>query len=398
MEIKVNLYQFMALAPVVYYLGCFVVKRVKFLEKYCIPAPVVGGLIAVIIKLFLYMGGITLIMDSTVQGVFMYVFFASIGFNCRFKLLKKGGKILVIMSFASAFLILIQNGIGVVFAKIMGLDPLLGLCMGSIPLVGGHGTVGNWGMVLDNMGVTNAFMVGIACASYGLIAGGLIGGPIAKTLISRKRLSYPGAQEVPATVETEMQPDKRIPLLNKKKMYLAAFLLILTVGLGDVLLKIIAALNIPFRAMSIGTLAIGMVIRNVCDARHTELPDDELDVVGGYALSAYLSLAMLSVNLWELADLALPMVIVMFVQTIVIIIFAYLVVFNCCGNDYEAAVISAGVCGFGMGASFTGIANMEAVRKDFGPAPKAFLVVPLIGAFLIDLMQTALFTTITSLV
>ena len=302
------------------------------------------------------------------------------------------------MSFASAFLILIQNGIGVVFAKIMGLDPLLGLCMGSIPLVGGHGTVGNWGMVLDNMGVTNAFMVGIACASYGLIAGGLIGGPIAKTLISRKRLSYPGAQEVPATVETEMQPDKRIPLLNKKKMYLAAFLLILTVGLGDVLLKIIAALNIPFRAMSIGTLAIGMVIRNVCDARHTELPDDELDVVGGYALSAYLSLAMLSVNPWELADLALPMVIVMFVQTIVIIIFAYLVVFNCCGKDYEAVVISAGVCGFGMGASFTGIANMEAVRKDFGLAPKAFLVVPLIGAFLIDLMQTALFTTITSLV
>lgn len=195
MEVNINLYQFMALAPIVYYLGSYVTKKVNFLEKYCIPAPVVGGLIAVVVKLFLHIGGIELVMDNTVQGVFMYVFFASIGYNCRFSMLKKGGKSLVIMTILTGILILIQNGVGIGMASVFGMDWRLGFCMGSIPMVGGHGTVGNWGMVLDNMGVKNAFMVGIACASYGLIAGGLMGGPVAKALISRHKLSYPGAEK-----------------------------------------------------------------------------------------------------------------------------------------------------------------------------------------------------------
>lgn len=397
MEVNINLYQFMALAPVVYYLGSFVTKKVKFLEKYCIPAPVVGGLIAVVIKLFLHLGGIDLVMDNTVQGVFMYVFFASIGYNCRFKMLKKGGKSLVIMTILTGILILTQNGIGIVMAKVFGMDWRLGFCMGSIPMVGGHGTVGNWGMVLDNMGVKNAFMVGIACASYGLIAGGLMGGPVAKALISRHHLSYPGAKNEEVVVDHEGNKDIVHPL-NKKKMYLAAFLLILTVGMGDVLLKIIAALHIPFRAMSIGTLVIGMIIRNVCDSKKVELPDDELGVVGGFALSGYLSLAMLSVNLWELADLALPMIVVMIIQTIIMFLFTYFIVFRACGKDYDAAVIASGTCGFGMGAAFTGIANMEALRTEFGEAPRAFLVVPLLGAFLVDLINTTLFTIVTGII
>lgn len=397
MEVNINLYQFMALAPIVYYLGSYVTKKVNFLEKYCIPAPVVGGLIAVVVKLFLHIGGIELVMDNTVQGVFMYVFFASIGYNCRFSMLKKGGKSLAIMTILTGILILIQNGVGIGMASVFGMDWRLGFCMGSIPMVGGHGTVGNWGMVLDNMGVKNAFMVGIACASYGLIAGGLMGGPVAKALISRHKLSYPGAENESVVVEHESGKTKVHPL-NKKNMYLAAFLLILTVGMGDVLLKIIAALNIPFRAMSIGTLAVGMVIRNVCDAKKVELPDEELSVAGGFALNGYLSLAMLSVNLWELADLALPMVVVMIMQTIIMFLFTYFIVFRACGRDYDAAVISAGTCGFGMGASFTGIANMEALRKEFGEAPRAFLVIPLLGAFLVDLINTTLFTIVTGII
>lgn len=395
MTVHMNLYHVLAMAPVVYYLGEFVVKRFDALRKYCIPAPVVGGLVFALLKLFLHETGILdVTMDNALQTPLMYAFFCSIGFCARFKMLKTGGKLLIILSILTAILCLCQNSIGVSLAKWLGLHPLMGVALGSVPLVGGHGTSAAFGSIMEEMGAHNAAMAAIAAATFGLVVGALIGGPLAHRRIEKHRLASPHAASSVFTADhqdklkTSLVPEKP---LNKKQLFLAAFLLCFSVGLGDLISKLIGTTGMVFSA-AVGSLLAGLIIRNICDAKNVELPDDELNICGDFALYAYLAMAMLSLRLWELVDLAMPMIIILGIQTIFVALFAYYVVFNTTGRDYESAVFMTGVCGFGMGATVTAMANMEATRKVYGPAPKAFLVVPILGSFIADVVNSSVIT------
>ncbi len=400
MTLHLNMYHVLAMAPVVYYLGEFIVGRVDALRKYCIPSPVVGGLVFALLKWFLHSAGImSVTMDGALQTPLMYAFFCSIGFSARFKMLKSGGMLLVILAVLVAILCVAQNYIGAMLCKFLGLHPLMGVALGSVPLVGGHGTSAAFGGIIESMGVPNAAMAAIAAATFGLVVGAMIGGPLARMRIEKNKLAVAHADGYDYTAESRQESAGAAvlkPLLNKKYLVLAAFLLCLAVGLGDVISKIISTTGMVFSA-AVGSLLAGLLIRSFCDFKNIELPDEELGICGDFALYAYLAMAMLSLKLWELADLALPMIVVLGVQTVFIALFVYYIVFNLTGRDYESSVLMTGVTGFGLGATVTAVANMEATRRVYGPAPKAFLVIPILGSFIADVINSSVITVFLSI-
>lgn len=402
MTLNLNLYHVLALAPIVYYLGEFLVQRIDMLRRYCIPSPVVGGLVFALLKWFLHSTGLmSVTMDAALQTPLMYAFFCSIGFSARFKLLKSGGMILVILSVLVAVICIAQNFIGATLADLLGFHPLLGVALGSVPLVGGHGTAAAFGGIIEEMGAPNAAMAAIAAATFGLVVGAIIGGPLARKRIESRKLAVAHGDDYNYGPDSETRKEN-IPssvakrILNKKHLILAAFLLCLAVGLGNVISYIISKTGMVFSA-AVGSLLAGLLIRSICDYRNVELPDEELNICGDFALYAYLAMAMLSLRLWELADLALPMIVILGVQTIFIALFVYYVVFNFTGRDYESSVMATGVTGFGLGATVTAVANMEATRRVYGPAPKAFLVIPILGSFIADIINSSVITVFLSI-
>ena len=387
MEISLNMYHTIALAVVVYYLGQFIRDRVNFFQKYCIPSPVIGGMIAALIITVLRVTGVMIInLDTTLQTVCMLVFFCSIGFNARWKVLKKGGIGIIIVFFAIAALCTIQNGFGAVMMKIFGKHPLLGTAIGSVPLVGGHGTSASFGQLIEDMGVPAAASASVAAATYGLIAGCMIGGPIARLRILQlqKKGKFQLSDCAEKLEETEKKP------LNEKRLMLAVALLLMAVGAGQVISSLIGKL-MTFSA-AVGSLAAGCIVRNFCDAKKIELPDEEIEMTGNISLHLFLSMAMMSMKIWELVDLAVPMIVTLLLQTVICGLFAYFVIFNIMGRDYDAAVMASGVCGFGLGATPNAIANMSAVVDKYGPAPRAFLIIPIAGSMLADIVNSTVIT------
>ena len=370
-------------------LGQFLKKRINFLEKFCIPAPVIGGLLFAVLTCVCYSLGIAeFTFDDTLREVCMVFFFTSVGFQANLKVLKSGGKSLFIFLGLVVVLIVSQNFLALGVSKLLHLDPLVGLCTGSIPMVGGHGTAGAFGPVLEDFDVKGATTICTAAATFGLIAGSLIGGPIGKRLIDRKKL-----------LDTAVAEDDSILVEDEKKherhtnMYAAAvFQLIIAVGIGTIISELLTKTGLTF-PIYIGAMIAAAVIRNIGEySGKFDIYMGEINNLGGICLSLFLGMAMITLKLWQLAELALPLIILLSAQLILMILFTYFVVFNVMGRDYDAAVLSAGTCGFGMGATPNAMANMQAICDRYVPSVKAYLIIPLIGSLFADFLNRLVIT------
>lgn len=399
LSVELNMFQGLAVAAMVYTIGSVLVKKVTFLSKYCIPAPVVGGLIYAILHLVLRLAGILEIsFDSTLQTFFMTIFFTSVGFSASFRLLKKGFKQILLFLGVAILMVVLQNVTGVTLASLFGLDARLGLCVGSIPMVGGHGTAGAYGATMDAMGITGASTVAIAAATFGLISGSMLGGPLARRRIAQRSLhseesSVAAGEGLPAveSVTTESVP---VEHSTSERFMMGAIFLGVAAGVGT----LISAFLDQFMTFPsyIGAMVAAAIIRNVWDATHKYYPEEEITVTGSVSLSLFLSFALMGLKLWQLADLAVPMIVMLLAQVVLMAVFAYFIVFNALGHDYDAAVMTTAFCGFGMGATPNAMANMQAVTDKYGPAPRAYFVVPLVGSLFIDFFNGLIITSFLS--
>ena len=392
--IQLDMYQAAAVAALVLLLGRFLVRNVDLLRRYCIPEPVAGGVVFALAHLALRQAGILEIsFDSTLQTFFMVVFFCSVGFTACFRLLKKGGLQVLLFLGIAVMMCVLQNGLGAFIASAFGLDPRLGLATGSIPMVGGHGTAASFGPLLEKAGVSGASAVAIASATFGLVAGCVIGGPTAVSRIRQKKLH----SFETATGSNEVVVDKNevTGAIDSGRFLNAALCLALAIGAGTV---VSAWLNKVFTfPIYIGAMLVAAFIRNTTDMAGKEIPMEEISTIGSFSLSLFLGLAMMGLKLWELADLAVPMVVMLVAQTVLMMVYAYFVVFNLLGKNYDAAVMTSGFCGFGMGATPNAMANMQAITQKYGPAPTAYFVVPLVGSLFIDFMNTIIITSFLNL-
>lgn len=395
------MYQTAAIAMMLFVLGRFLTNRVEFLRKCCIPAPVVGGLIFAIVHLCLYMGGIVeFTFDSNVKDFFMTLFFTSVGYTACFRLLKKGGKKVITFLLVAIVMVCLQNVLSSILAGVFGWDLRLGLCTGSIPMVGGHGTAGSYGPLMEDMGIESANVIAIAAATYGLVAGSLMGGPTARGIINKYNLKSTESEtgvELNDMSEADREKAERVDVDSFTN---AAILLIVAAGLGTLLTAALNGIQINIGNFHfsftfptyIGAMLIAAVIRNFCDAKHIVMPSRALDLWGNVSLSIFLAIALMSVALWQLASVAVAMIAMLAAQTILMYFYARFVVYNIMGRDYEAAVMTAAFCGFGMGATPNAMANMQAVTKRYGPAPQAYFVVPLVGSLFIDFFNGLIIT------
>lgn len=403
MHLNFSAYYTLILAVLVLLLGKFLVHRIRFLRDFNIPEPVAGGLVvaAVLYMLHATMGW-SFGFETSLQTAFMLVFFSSIGLSANFAKLRQGGMGLVVFLVVIAIFILVQNAVGVGLASMLGLDPLVGLVAGSITLIGGHGTAGAWGSVLEQQhGLAGATTLGMACATFGLIIGGIMGGPLAKRLITRYRLAkarseadqlssdHSAVTEHSEVVNFE-SPGKAPRLITADAAIETLALFAACLAFGEFMTAMTkgTAVQLPTFVWCLGG---GVIIRNVLDYIFGfKVFDRAIDVFGNAALSIYLAIALLSLKLWELTDLAGPLMIILAVQTVVMALYAWFVTFRIMGKNYDASVLAAGHCGFGMGATPTAVANMQAITNQYGPSHKAFLIVPLVGAFFIDIINAFL--------
>ncbi|MBU3146782.1 sodium/glutamate symporter [Clostridium sp. CF012] len=399
MAFKLDMIQAAALAVVVLFIGQQIKNKLVFLDRYCIPAPVIGGLIFAIITLILKVSNILIFdMDITLQKLFMTAFFTTIGFTASLKLLKKGGKGVFIFLGISIVLCVLQDITGVTLAKMFGLNPLIGLSTASVPMVGGHGTSGAFGPAFEKAGAVGATTVAMASATFGLIMGSIIGGPIGKRLIEKNNLSYPmktiNNDAVKEAAATKEDTGKQ---LNPDNFMGAASLILLAMGIGTIISMLLEKTGMTFPPY-IGAMFAAAILRNISDSTNSfKVHLDEIDIIGGVSLSLFLSMALMGLKLWQLADLALPLIVMLLAQTVLMGMFAYFVTFNLMGRDYDAAVMAAGNCGFGMGATPNAMANMGAMTAKFGVAPRAFFIVPLVGSLFIDFCNAGIITAFVNI-
>ena len=383
------MYQTIAVAVVVLILGAFLKRKISFLEKFCIPAPVIGGLIFAIFTLICYSTGILEIdFDDTLKEVCMVFFFTSVGFQANLKVLKSGGKPLLIFLVLVIVLIITQTFTAIGLANLLGLDSLTGMTTGSIPMVGGHGTAGAFGPVLEDFGISGATTVCTAAATFGLVAGSLMGGPIGNRLIKKHNL-----------LETIKNDDDTLLVEEEEKherhfsMYApAVFQLIIAVGIGTIFSKLLSLTGMTF-PIYIGAMIAAAIMRNIGEyTGKITIHMGEINDLGGICLSLFLGIAMITLKLWQLADLALPLVILLAGQVALMFLFSYIVVFNVMGRNYDAAVLVAGTCGFGMGATPNAMANMQAICEKYEPSVKAYLIIPIVGSLFADFLNSLTIT------
>lgn len=389
LELNFNMAETLAISILVLLLGREIKKRVNFLERFFIPAPVVGGVIFSILLLIGHnTGAFSFSFDNVLKDFLMTIFFTTIGFTASGKLLKKGGVGVIVFLITATVLVIIQDIVGVSMAKMFGEHPLLGLAVGSVPLTGGHGTSGAFGPVLEEFGVTGGLSVSIAAATYGLIAGCLIGGPVAKRLRDKYNLK-PSLEDREGIVEALEENDEKP--VSEETLFSAVVVIALSMGIGYCIAPFLKKYGIVIPAY-IGPMFIAAIIRNIADMQKKNLPMNEIAITGNIALSLFLAMALMTLKLWELADLAIPIISILLVQTAIMALFAYFITFRFNGKDYDAAVMATGHCGFGLGATPNAMANMEVFTKENGPAPRAFFVLPVVGALFIDFTNATVIT------
>ncbi|WP_368189451.1 sodium/glutamate symporter [Agathobacter rectalis] len=389
MKIQLDMYQTLAFAVLVLLLGNYLKKKIYFLQKFCIPAPVIGGLIFAIMTCICYVTGIAeFSFNDTLREVCMVFFFTSVGFQANLKVLKSGGKSLIVFLGLVIVLIILQNLTAVGLAKLLNLNPLIGMCTGSIPMVGGHGTAGAFGPVLEDLNIKGATTICTAAATFGLIFGSLIGGPLGKRLIEKHSLLNTAANEDDSLlVEDEKKHERHTNMYAD-----SVFQLILAIGVGTIFTMLLTKTGLTF-PIYIGAMLAAALMRNICEYTGiATIHMGEINDLGGISLSLFLGMAMITLRLWELASLALPLVILLAAQVLLIIIFTYVIEFNIMGRDYDAAILVSGTCGFGTGATPNAMANMQAVCDQYVPSIKAYLLIPLVGSLFADFLNSLVIT------
>lgn len=400
--------------------GMFLTRKVSFLQKYCIPSPVSGGIIFSLLTLALYAWfDIEVSFDGTLKDIFMLAFFTSVGFQCDLRVIKKGGKPLIVMLVLLVILITAQNLTAVGLTRLLGVNPLIGMAAGSISMTGGHGTAGGFASVLEGMGLQGAGTIGMAAATFGLIAGSMMGGPLAEKIISKKlvheQMQEPDEEIDPAMsgIESdEASPSGRAKRVstNEQEFQLyakASYCILLVMGGGTVLSWLFAKMGVTFPTY-FGALILASLARNLLGLiRYKEegrwqkgeklLDMERIVSVGNICLSMFLGMAMVSLRLWELQSLALPVIVILSSQVVLMAVFAYYLAFPLLGRNYDAAILCAGLCGFGLGATPNAMANMSAVCYKFRYTVRPFLIVPIIGAMFTDLINTGIITLFLSL-
>jgi ESS family glutamate:Na+ symporter len=415
-----------ALAVPVLLLGEFIVKRIAWLARFNIPAPVVGGLLISLLVLAANLTGIvaarfetsvtarwwTWLVTTepewasspakTVNLPFLVGFFTCIGLNASWTLVKRGSVQVLHFWVLAGGLAILQSGLGVALAKVLGVSPLLGLMCGSVSMTGGHGTALGFAGEFQRVGLDNAAVIGVAAATFGLVAGGLLGGPVGGQLIRRRKLlpTVSAQTHLPSgrTTEPGILPDLRTLTGYGRQFLIHLLLLLVCVKLGAWASYFIQQTKITF-PVYIGAMLLGVVVRNVVEFSGARWVKTEIiDTLASVTLGIFLAIAMMSLNLIELASAAVPMLIILTVQVTVMGLFAWFITFRVMGRDFDAAVMASGHCGFGLGATPNAVANMKALVERFGPAPRAFLVVPIVGAFLIDFLNATNITIFLNLV
>ncbi len=400
--LSLDLIETVAIAALVLFVGYGLGRRVPFLDRYNIPAPVIGGfLLALVIFTLRQTGVVAFEFNTTLQVPFLIAFFTTIGLGASFGLLKVGGPQVVVFLVISSIFAILQNVLGVGLAKVLQIDPLVGLIASSMTLTGGHGTGAAFGKLLeDQYQMPGAVTLALAAATFGLVAGGIMGSPITTWLIKRDKLkSTATTAEIEGTptvdpnaaldaeIDTEILGDA--PTAYKLLKNMAVILFAMAVG-GLLSRWLGQFMTLP---AYIGAMIVAAIMRNLDDKfKFIKIDQRSIDDLGTMALSLFLSMALMTLRIWELLDLAIPVLIILVAQTILMGLFAFYVTYRFMGRDYDAAVIAGGHCGFGMGATSNAVATMRAIVEKFGPSPKAFLIVPMVGAFFID-FTNALFIT-----
>ena len=381
-EYQLNMAETVGFAIILLLLGRWIKKKVNFFERFFIPAPVIGGtLFSIILLIGHQTESFTFTFNNDIKNFLMIAFFTTVGFSASLKILAKGGVGVALFLLAATILVILQDIVGPVLAKALGIDPLLGLAAGSIPLTGGHGTSGAFGPYLEELGATGATVVAVASATYGLISGCLIGGPIARRLMIKNNLK---PTEGKAGFDSSLLNNESE--MTEESLFSAVVYVGIAMGIGATINIILEKYGIKFPAYLMG-MVVAAIMRNIIDASQKPLPFNEIGVIGNISLSLFLSMALMSMKLWELVELAGPLSVILIVQTIVMALFAYYVTFNIMGRDYDAAVIATGHCGFGLGATPNAIANMETFTATNGPSVKAFFIIPIVGSLFIDFVN-----------
>lgn len=403
--ISLDMLQSVGIAALALVIGMTMTRKIQFLQKFCIPSPVSGGLLFSLITLCLYVFlDIEVEFDATLQNVFMLAFYTSVGFQSDPKVIRRGGKPLAIMVALLIVLMTLQDLVPVLIAKVFGVSPLLGMAAGSISMAGGHGTAGGFAPVLKSLGFDSALTASMACATFGLIAGSMLGGPLATRLINRrlgKQWQQPSTAYDPAMagLETdEASPEGRAQHLSSNEIEFqrysrATYAILMVMALGVVVSNLLQHTGITFPTY-FGALLTAALVRVVIDAtpcRHL-LEMEKIVSVGNISLSVFLGMAMISLKLWELQSLALPLVVMLCSQIVLMGVFVWFVAFPLLGADYDAAVLSSGMCGFGLGATPNAMANMSAVCYKYYYTVKPFLIVPIVGAMFVDMLNTGIIT------
>lgn len=375
-------------------LGTYLIKKIGFLNKFCIPAPVVGGLLfAILATIAKSFGLFEITLDTSLQGLFMLTFFTTVGLGASFKLVKLGGKLLVIYWLACGFLALAQNTIGVSMAYLFDLHPLIGMMAGAVSMEGGHGGATAFGQTVEDLGINSALPIGVAAATFGLVAGGLIGGPIVKYLVTKYDLKSTETDEA-----TEVELEEKGETIKTNTFFTQLLLITFCMALGTYLGGLFSSATGFVLPGYVGAMFVAVIVRNIVDKFNPKTVDmKSIGLVGDISLGIFLSMALMSIKLWEIADLALPLIAIVIVQVIFIVLFGIYVLFRLLGKDYDAAVMVAGFTGHGLGATPNAMANMAAVTQRFGPSKKAYLVVPIVGAFLIDVFAMPIIITTINL-
>ena len=381
-EYQLNMAETVGFAIILLLLGRWIKKKVNFFEKFFIPAPVIGGtLFSIILLVGHQTETFTFTFNDDIKNLLMIAFFTTVGFSASLKILKKGGIGVALFLLAAVILVILQDIIGPVLAKALGINPLLGLAAGSIPLTGGHGTSGAFGPYLEDLGATGATVVAVASATYGLIAGCLIGGPIARRLMIKNNLKPTENKE---GVDNSLLGSATE--VTEESLFSAVVYVGIAMGIGALINNMLAKAGIKFPVYLMG-MVVAAIIRNILDFNQKQLPFSEIGIVGNISLSLFLSMALMSMKLWQLIDLAVPLIIILLVQTVLMAFFAYFITFNIMGRDYDAAVMSTGHCGFGLGATPNAMANMETFTRSNGPSVKAFFIIPIVGSLFIDFIN-----------
>ena len=376
--------QLIVLAIAVLYLGEKLNKKFSFLEKNSIPTAVTGGLVfSLCLMAINYFMHIEFVFNLDLRDTLLLIFFSTIGLNAKLKSLIIGGKGLVMMTIICGIFLLVQNTLGLLMASVVGAHPGFGLLGGSISFAGGHGTAIAWGEEASQAGLTGAAEFGLACATFGLVVGGLIGSPIANRLIAKHKLKPKEDNE-----ELSIKTESEIPThqLTVNDAIGTIFCLALCLGLGDSVNRYLFDQNIKLPGF-LTAMLVGIILTNGADQFKIKLSKSAIELIGGLSLQLFLTMSLMSMDLMSLVESASFLLFIVLGQALMISVFAVHIVYRMMGKDYDAAVIAGGFMGLGLGATPVAIANVDAITRKFGPSQKALIIIPLTGAFFIDIMN-----------